>query len=89
MQPGPPEADRIPDTGLLGRTSTLENLVSSTTSDLLHLLHERGFVHQCTDADGLREALSAGTMSAYLGFDATADSLHVGHLQGLMLMRWL
>lgn len=89
MQPGPPKADHIADTGLLGRTFTLENLVSSTTFDLLHVLHERGFIHQCTDTDGLRDALSAGTVSAYLGFDATADSLHVGHLQGLMLMRWL
>lgn len=58
-------------------------------SDLLHLLEERGFVHQCTDADGLRQAFAAGPVTAYLGFDATADSLHVGHLQGLMLMRWL
>lgn len=58
-------------------------------SDLLHLLEERGFVHQCTDADGLRVAFASGPVTAYLGFDATADSLHVGHLQGLMLMRWL
>lgn len=58
-------------------------------SDLLALLEERGFIHQCTDADGLRAALARGPLTAYLGFDATADSLHVGHLQGLMLMRWL
>lgn len=58
-------------------------------SDLLHLLEERGFIHQCTDSDGLRTALAAGSLTAYLGFDATADSLHVGHLQGLMMMRWL
>ncbi|SFP73818.1 tyrosyl-tRNA synthetase [Geopseudomonas sagittaria] len=58
-------------------------------ADLLALLEDRGFVHQSTDADGLRAALAAGPLTAYLGFDATADSLHVGHLQGLMLMRWL
>jgi tyrosyl-tRNA synthetase len=63
--------------------------MSRNTSDLLNLLQERGFVHQCTDVEGLRTALYSGSMSAYLGFDATADSLHVGHLQGLMLMRWL
>ena len=57
--------------------------------DLFHLLEGRGFIHQCTDSDGLRAALAAGPLTAYLGFDATADSLHVGHLQGLMLMRWL
>lgn len=57
--------------------------------DLIALLEERGFVHQCTDRDGLAAHLAAGPVTAYLGFDATADSLHVGHLQGLMLMRWL
>ena len=59
------------------------------STDLLHLLEERGVIHQCTDADGLRQALASTRVTAYLGFDATADSLHVGHLQGLMLMRWL
>lgn len=63
--------------------------MSSITTEILHLLQERGFVHQCTDTDGLRASLRAGPVSAYIGFDATADSLHVGHLQGLMLMRWL
>ena len=63
--------------------------MSNQISDLFQLLEERGFIHQCTDSDGLRAALAAGPLTAYLGFDATADSLHVGHLQGLMLMRWL
>lgn len=58
-------------------------------SDIFHVLEERGFIHQCTDLDGLRKTLAEGARSAYIGFDATADSLHVGHLQGLMLMRWL
>ena len=57
--------------------------------DLLNVLEERGFVHQCTDTNGLRAKFSGESVCAYLGFDATADSLHVGHLQGLMLMRWL
>lgn len=58
-------------------------------SDIFHTLEVRGFIHQCTDPDGLRKTLAEGVRSAYIGFDATADSLHVGHLQGLMLMRWL
>lgn len=58
-------------------------------SDLFNLLEERGFVHQCTDIEALRSSFANGSLTAYLGFDATADSLHVGHLQGLMLMRWL
>lgn len=61
---------------------------TSDLPDLLQLLQERGFIHRCTDATGLRHAM-ATPVTAYLGFDATADSLHVGHLQGLMLMRWL
>ncbi|MDX4006704.1 tyrosine--tRNA ligase [Pseudomonas aeruginosa] len=63
--------------------------VPTHQQDLIALLEERGFVHQCSDRDGLAAHLAAGPATAYLGFDATADSLHVGHLQGLMLMRWL
>lgn len=63
--------------------------MSNTTDDLLSQLDARGFIHQSTDLDGLRQALKAGPVTFYLGFDATADSLHVGHLQALMLMRHL
>ncbi len=59
------------------------------TSDILDTLQQRGFIHQATDIEGLRQHLAQAPRTVYLGFDATADSLHVGHLQGLMLMRWL
>jgi tyrosyl-tRNA synthetase len=49
----------------------------------------RGFIHQCTDMDALSEALGAGVVSAYIGFDCTADSLHVGSLVSIMLLRLL
>ena len=49
----------------------------------------RGFIHQCTDTEALSAALSAGTVSAYIGFDCTADSLHVGSLVSIMLLRLL
>jgi len=49
----------------------------------------RGFIHQCTDTDALSAALNAGVVSAYIGFDATADSLHVGNLTSIMLLRLL
>ena len=49
----------------------------------------RGFIHQCTDTDGLAAVLDAGPVSAYIGFDATADSLHVGSLVSIMLLRLL
>lgn len=58
-------------------------------SEALAVLLERGLVHQCTDIDALDETLSGGPITAYAGFDATAASLHVGHLMPLMTMRWL
>ncbi|OKL42514.1 tyrosine--tRNA ligase [Pseudovibrio exalbescens] len=58
-------------------------------SEALALLIERGFLHQCTDLEALDAKLVEGRVTAYAGFDATADSLHVGHLLPLMAMRWL
>lgn len=52
-------------------------------------LAERGFIQDVTDADGLREALSAGPVTFYYGADPTAPSLHIGNLIGLMAMAWL
>jgi tyrosyl-tRNA synthetase len=59
------------------------------TSDFLHEATERGFVFQCTDTDALDSALNAGSLSAYIGFDCTADSLHVGSLVQIMALRLL
>ncbi|MFD0462209.1 tyrosine--tRNA ligase [Microvirga aerilata] len=52
-------------------------------------LTERGFIHQCTDPTALDDRLSTGPVAAYIGFDATADSLHTGHLLPIMTLRWL
>jgi tyrosyl-tRNA synthetase len=57
-------------------------------SDFLRTLAERGFIHQCTDLATLDERLCAGTVAAYNGFDLTADSLHVGNLIPIMMLRW-
>ena len=59
------------------------------TSDFLHEATERGFVFQCTDTEGLDAALRSGIVSGYIGYDLTADSLHVGHMVQIMLMRLL
>ncbi len=59
------------------------------TADFLHEAVARGFVHQCTDAEGLEAALKAGVVSGYIGYDLTADSLHVGHMVQIMLLRLL
>ncbi|MEM8752945.1 MAG: tyrosine--tRNA ligase [Pseudomonadota bacterium] len=58
-------------------------------SDFLRELTSRGFVQDCTDLQGLDEALREGTLSAYIGFDCTATSLHVGSLVQIMMLRWL
>jgi tyrosyl-tRNA synthetase len=57
-------------------------------SDFMQIVHERGMVHQCSDAARLDELLSTGMRTAYIGFDCTADSLHVGHLLQIMLLYW-
>ncbi|EPX81966.1 tyrosine--tRNA ligase [Salipiger mucosus] len=58
-------------------------------SDFLRVMIERGFLADCTDYQGLDEALSKGVVTAYIGYDATAQSLHVGHLLNIMMLRWL
>ena len=58
-------------------------------NELLVELQARGFINQTSNLDGLNDALNAGKITAYLGSDPTADSLHVGHLVPVMMMRWL
>jgi tyrosyl-tRNA synthetase len=56
--------------------------------DFLTIMQQRGFVHQCTDEAGLSEYLKTAGAVAYIGFDCTAPSLHVGSLLQIMLLRW-
>ncbi|MBF9032018.1 tyrosine--tRNA ligase [Rhodobacterales bacterium HKCCE3408] len=58
-------------------------------SEFLRIARERGFIADCTDLQALDERLIAGVVPAYIGYDATAQSLHVGHLMNVMLLRWL
>ena len=62
---------------------------SAPTSEFLRTLQERGFIHQCTDLATLDERAKKGPIVAYIGFDCTADSLHVGSLLPIMMLRWL
>ncbi|MBR2412498.1 MAG: tyrosine--tRNA ligase [Alphaproteobacteria bacterium] len=57
-------------------------------NELLQELEARGFINQASNMDALNDALNAGKITAYWGTDPTGDSLHVGHLASLMLMRW-
>jgi tyrosyl-tRNA synthetase len=63
--------------------------MSQFRSDFLRTLEERGYVHQITDGAALDARAAAGAITAYIGFDATADSLHVGSLVQIMLLRHL
>ena len=58
-------------------------------SDFVRVLQERGYIHQATDIEGLDKAASEGVITAYIGFDATAASLHVGSLIQIMMLRRL
>ena len=58
-------------------------------SEFLQEMITRGFLQDCTDMQGLDEKLLEGCMPAYIGFDATADSLHIGSLIQIMMLRWL
>ncbi|WP_395540200.1 tyrosine--tRNA ligase [Neotabrizicola sp. sgz301269] len=58
-------------------------------SEFQRVMFERGFVADCTDYQALDEALISGVVPAYIGYDATAPSLHVGHLMNIMVLRWL
>ena len=55
-------------------------------SDFLNTLSTRGYIHQCSDAAGLDDLAAKGEVTAYIGFDCTAKSLHVGSLVQIMLL---
>ncbi len=57
-------------------------------SDFLHTMQERGFIHQISDESGLDDLLCKETVTAYIGFDPTAPSLHAGSLIQIMMLHW-
>jgi tyrosyl-tRNA synthetase len=57
-------------------------------SDFLNILQERGFIHQCSDFDGLDTLAARGEATAYVGYDCTAPSLHIGNFLTMMLLYW-
>src|SRR5437588_3043415 len=63
--------------------------MSAYKSDFLRILAERGFIHQVSDAEGLDAKAATSPITAYVGFDATAPSLHIGNLLTIMMLRWL
>ncbi len=68
---------------------TKEPIMSAFKSDFLRTLSERGFIHQISDEAGLDDLMSKETVTAYIGFDPTAPSLHAGGLIQIMMLHWL
>jgi tyrosyl-tRNA synthetase len=63
--------------------------MSAYKSDFLNILAERGFIHQISEPDALDALAAAGPITAYIGFDCTASSLHVGSLLPIMMLYWM
>src|SRR5476649_1960777 len=63
--------------------------MSAYKSDFLKILAERGFIHQVSEPDVLDARAKAGSITAYIGFDCTAASLHIGSLLPIMMLYWL
>ena len=63
--------------------------IPTASSDFLNVMTERGFIHQCSDLTGLDKLARDGRITAYVGYDCTAPSLHVGSLISIMMLSWL
>ncbi|WP_394689171.1 tyrosine--tRNA ligase [Hoeflea sp.] len=63
--------------------------MSAYKSDFLNILNERGFIHQCSDFDGLDTLAAKGEAVGYIGYDCTARSLHIGNYLTMMMLYWL
>jgi tyrosyl-tRNA synthetase len=63
--------------------------MTTPKSDFINILQSRGFIHQCTDLAALDKLAAKETVTAYIGFDCTAPSLHVGNLISIMMLRHL
>jgi tyrosyl-tRNA synthetase len=84
-----PEADSHgKSAGNWQRTDQIASM-SNFRSDFLRILDERGYIHQCSDPEGLDAELARGRVTAYVGYDCTGPSLHVGHLLSIMMLHWL
>jgi tyrosyl-tRNA synthetase len=71
------------------RRNVNTRVMANLKSDFLKILTERGFVHQCSDEAGLDALAAKGGITAYVGYDCTAPSLHVGSLISIMMLSWL
>ena len=63
--------------------------MSTYRSDFLHVLASRGYIHQVSEPEALDRLAASGRITAYIGFDCTASSLHVGSLVQIMMLYWM
>jgi tyrosyl-tRNA synthetase len=73
----------------VGTLKATDRTMRVPSSDFLRVLTERGYIHQCSDLPGLDAKARAGEVVAYVGYDCTGPSLHVGHLLSIMMLHWL
>jgi tyrosyl-tRNA synthetase len=74
---------------IIPAVTTASHRMSDYKSEFLRVLSERGFIHQVSEPEALDARAAAGRITAYVGFDATAPSLHIGNLLTIMMLRWL
>jgi len=89
MKPSPHPAPPVLDGASFHPESRSMSAPASFKSEFLHTLQARGYIHQITHPDELDAAAAGGIVTAYIGFDATAPSLHVGSLIQIMMLRRL
>jgi len=82
-------SDAVLRTAMPGHDEKQTHAMSTYKSEFLRTLSERGFIHQVSEPDALDKRATAGPITAYVGFDATAPSLHIGNLISIMMLRWL
>ena len=85
---GNPTAPRAPTQPAI-RNRDRKMMTETPKSQFLATLTERGFIHQTSDFAGLDKLASEGKIVAYVGYDCTAPSLHIGHLFSIMMLHWL
>ncbi|WP_426031513.1 tyrosine--tRNA ligase [Caulobacter sp. DWP3-1-3b2] len=89
MKPSPQNAAPVLDARSPELESRAMSAAASFKSEFLQTLQARGYIHQITHPDELDAAAAGGIITAYVGFDATASSLHVGNLISIMMLRRL
>ncbi|WP_180896906.1 tyrosine--tRNA ligase [Caulobacter flavus] len=89
MKPSPQNAPPVLDARTSDTESRAMSAPQSFKSEFLQTMQSRGYIHQITHPDELDAAAAGGAITAYIGFDATAPSLHVGHLIQIMMLRRL